>query len=146
MNRIEVQSIIKNVSAQNNTILLKFSLDEIHTILKWEHSKEFEYNHQMYDIVKTYTFSDSIYYECMPDIKETNIKKISSDVRYGLLGTERKKNETKELTEHFFSTLFFQVISENVFFETITEYTFFSDFYYLPDFNASPPFPPPEFV
>lgn len=39
--------------------------------LKWEHSKEFEYQHKMFDIVKADTIGNMVYYVCFPDKQET---------------------------------------------------------------------------
>ena len=36
---------------QNELVLLKFSKEEAEKQLRWEHSKEFEYEGQMYDVV-----------------------------------------------------------------------------------------------
>ncbi|MEZ4929349.1 MAG: hypothetical protein R2777_04990 [Chitinophagales bacterium] len=39
--------------------------------LEWEHSREFEYNHKMYDIVKADTVGNLVTYICFPDKQET---------------------------------------------------------------------------
>ena len=55
---------------QNELVLLKFSKEEAETKLRWEHSKEFEYDGQMYDIVSKEIKGDSIYYRCWWDYEE----------------------------------------------------------------------------
>lgn len=56
-------------------VLLKFSKKEIPTKLRWEHSKEFEYDGQMYDIVDVKVKGDSIFYRCWWDHEETALNK-----------------------------------------------------------------------
>ena len=56
---------------KNELILLRLSEIESQTKLNWKHSKEFEFNQQMYDIVETEVKGDTIYYWCMRDTKET---------------------------------------------------------------------------
>lgn len=60
---------------QEELILLKFSKKEAETKLRWEHSKEFEYNDQMYDIVSSEIKGDSIFYRCWLDYEETDLNK-----------------------------------------------------------------------
>ncbi len=55
-------------------VRLKFSKTEITTKLNWKHSKEFEFNNQMYDVVDKVVTRDSIRYWCWWDFKETEIK------------------------------------------------------------------------
>lgn len=60
---------------QEELVLLKFSKKEAETKLRWEHSKEFEYNGQMYDIVSSEIKGDSIFYRCWWDYEETHLNK-----------------------------------------------------------------------
>src|SRR5690606_39601506 len=45
---------------EEELVLLKFTKEETQTKLRWEHSKEFEYDGQMYDIVSKEVKGDSI--------------------------------------------------------------------------------------
>ncbi len=56
-------------------VLLKFTKEETETKLRWEHSKEFEYNGQMYDIVSKEIKGDSIFFHCWWDYVETDLNK-----------------------------------------------------------------------
>jgi len=53
---------------------LTFAKKDIKTILRWEHSREFEYRNEMYDIVSSSDSEDSIIYICYRDIEEIKIK------------------------------------------------------------------------
>ena len=54
---------------------LKFAQRDIHSgkLLRWEHSREFEYQRQMYDIVAQFVEGDSIRYVCYWDKLETKL-------------------------------------------------------------------------
>lgn len=52
---------------------LEFSKEETKTVLKWKHSKEFEFSGIMYDIVRSYESADSVHYYCWADTDETLI-------------------------------------------------------------------------
>lgn len=54
-------------------VLLRFTLVESETNLRWEHSGEFEFHDEMYDVVVSETRGDSIFYWCWWDRKETKL-------------------------------------------------------------------------
>lgn len=56
-------------------VLLKFTFNETQSLLKWEHSKEFEFNGIMYDIIRSESKNDSIFYWCWEDREETELNK-----------------------------------------------------------------------
>lgn len=60
---------------KDELVLLIFSKEEAQTRLRWEHSREFEYNDKMYDIVKTKTVGETVYYWCWYDHKETMLNR-----------------------------------------------------------------------
>lgn len=53
---------------------LKFSKADARALLEWEHSREFEYLGQMYDVVSITEEADSIRYLCYRDHAESRIK------------------------------------------------------------------------
>lgn len=52
-----------------------FSKTQIETELRWEHSREFEYKGEMYDVVETQIIGDSIRYVCWLDRAETALNR-----------------------------------------------------------------------
>jgi len=60
---------------KDELVLLRFSKQDAETKLHWEHSKEFEYNGEMYDVVTSETCGDSVYYRCWWDHEETRLNK-----------------------------------------------------------------------
>lgn len=57
--------------ADDELVLLRFSRSETETQLRWEHSREFEFDGEMYDIVRTVETADSVAYWCWHDHEET---------------------------------------------------------------------------
>ncbi len=131
---------------KNELVLLKFTKDESRKKLRWEHSKEFEYNLLMYDVVKTQTIGDSIYYLCWPDIKETQLENKFSGLVNEALGSTPFQTETQEHFISYFQTLYcmhnvpwqLSAIETGNNKPPVTKFNFFSSFLF-------PPFtPPPE--
>jgi hypothetical protein len=52
---------------------LRFAKEEAETLLRWEHSGEFEYKGQMYDVVQAWAVGDTLYYRCYRDREETKL-------------------------------------------------------------------------
>lgn len=52
-------------------MVLRFSLADASRMLQWEHELEFEFNGNMYDVIKKTQTNDSVSYLCWPDHKET---------------------------------------------------------------------------
>ncbi len=52
--RGEVRRHIISGADKNGLVVLEFSKMETESLLRWEHSREFEYNGQMYDIVESW--------------------------------------------------------------------------------------------
>jgi hypothetical protein len=83
-------------------VLLKFSKEETQTKLRWEHSKEFEYNGQMYDVVSKEIKGDSIFYRCWWDHAETALnKKLQKLVAKAFNNDENKQRNQKQLNVFF---------------------------------------------
>ena len=125
-------------------VLLKFTEEESQTKLRWEHSKEFEYNGQMYDIVDKEIRGDTIYYWCWWDHEETELnKKLDNLVAYAL-GHDAQRKDSQKRVEDFYKTLYFSSNSNWALFliqsgQTRTIYKFNYQTISFP-----PPVPPPE--
>jgi len=129
-------------------VLLKFSKEETETKLRWEHSKEFEYDGQMYDVVSKEIKGDSIYYRCWWDHEETALnKKLQKLVANTFKNNKDKQKNQKELN-HYLQSLFCSQILEwqtkqfdtapSIFQNTLQKISFHSR-------RLSPPTPPPKF-
>lgn len=129
---------------KNELVLLKFTAQESQTKLHWEHSKEFEYNDQMYDIVDTQIKGDTTYYWCWWDNEETKLNKQLDELLAYVLGNDPQNKDTqKQLSDFFESLYYFQVIpTPQVFSQHIKENSHYS--FSCITFSSSPPVPPPE--
>lgn len=84
-------------------VLLTFTEKDSKSLLKWKHSKEFEYKNRMYDVVYQEVKGDIIYYWCWDDDDETLINSNLDN----LLQNDAKAKDNKERIVHFFKSLFF---------------------------------------
>ncbi len=71
----EIKERIISGIDKNDLVFLKLSKKESESELLWEHSGEFEYNGEMYDIVHAEETGDTFFYWCWWDHKETKLNK-----------------------------------------------------------------------
>lgn len=90
------QMMIRGINP-GKLILLRFSHEDTSRQLRWEHAQEFEYNGNMYDIVKTTQTADSVNYLCWPDHRETALNKELNRLVDIAMGddTENKQNNKR---------------------------------------------------
>lgn len=89
-------------------VLLKFSNREIETKLNWKHSKEFEFNNQMYDIVDKKITKDSIQYWCWWDFEETKLNQQLSKLLVTVFQKDIPSKEKQAQIVDFYKSLYFQ--------------------------------------
>ncbi|MFZ6051543.1 hypothetical protein [Halocola ammonii] len=77
---------------------LSFQSDEIDSLVNWKHSKEFEYEGEMFDIVQTEITGDSTHFWCWWDKEETLLNKRIDKLAYVALSGDEK---THKQQEHF---------------------------------------------
>jgi hypothetical protein len=92
---------------KNELVILKFSHSEIKK-LNWKHSKEFEFNHQMYDIVSKSSTKDSITYWCWWDIEETKLNQQLQQLLVTSFHTDFPIKNKQNLVVEFYKSFFFQ--------------------------------------
>ena len=133
---------------QNELVLLKFSKEEAKKQLRWEHSKEFEYEGQMYDVVSNEIKGDTIYYRCWWDHEETALNKKLQQLVAQTFDKDKDKQRTQNqltiyLQSFFCSTLFEwqATVPEYLveIYQTIVDADNFSTI------RLSPPTPPPQY-
>lgn len=130
---------------KSELILIQLSKAEAKEKLYWEHSKEFEFEGEMYDVVEFEETTDSVKYWCWWDHEETKLNQNLADVVNNLLGNHPDKKEKEQKLISFYQSLF----SEKVFAwhalhftrisNPLTEYGFI-----LNVFINSIPTPPPR--
>ncbi len=92
------QNLIKRID-RNELIHLKFATSEISEKLKWEHSKEFEYAGEMYDVVERVEAGDTVHFWCWWDNEETKLNKQLTELTQFEFG---KTDHTGQKLKHHF--------------------------------------------
>lgn len=135
---------------KSNLVLLKFTKETAQTALHWEHSAEFEYEEQMYDIVESWTQGDSVFYWCWPDHAETAInehldKLIEQVMLVNLTHEQDQRQKNQKQTIDFLKTFYHdqQRVSHYLSYQHALKPGIQSLKPYL-NFDFPPPSPPPE--
>ncbi|MFO7852577.1 MAG: hypothetical protein ACQERS_04840 [Bacteroidota bacterium] len=139
--RKQVNEHIKKGIDRDELVLLKFTKEETQEKLRWEHPREFEYKHQMYDIVESKTVGDSVYYWCWWDIAETLVKKRISDLGKFAMDTEAQKEKKRDYVNPWFKVNY---IKESFKWTARAEESSESKFVIYINLYHSPDFPPPS--
>jgi hypothetical protein len=69
----EARRHLISAADKNGLVVLEFSKMETESLLRWEHSREFEYDGQMYDVVESWAVGDTVHYRCWWDRAETRL-------------------------------------------------------------------------
>jgi len=130
-------------------VLLKFTSLESRTKLRWEHSKEFEFRGQMYDVVSSETKGDSIFYRCWWDHKETQLNQRLKILVAKALDQDENNGEALMNLHFYLGTFFYSKPIDLQFlsFQKISEV--YEDEIHSGSFNSrliSPPKPPPKMI
>lgn len=127
-------------------VLLKFTKKEGQEKLKWKHSKEFEYNGQMYDIVETEIHGNTTYYWCWWDYKETALNKKLTTLLANFLDHNQQSKNTKIRFSNFYQSLFYSKSKpwEALQIKLISEKKYIYNFNYT-SLHFPPPSPPPNY-
>ncbi|PVW17150.1 hypothetical protein [Marixanthomonas spongiae] len=124
-------------------VLLKFSKAEIDEKLRWEHSKEFEYKGQMYDVVETKKTIDSISYWCWWDYEETKLNRKLNKILLGVLDDDSQTKEQHKRLTKFYRSLFFNERPTIHFYTSEIENIQEIGFFYSIDYQSIS-LPPPD--
>lgn len=126
-------------------VLLKLTEAEKLAELSWEETQEFEYQGEMYDVVKTNTVGDTTYYWVWRDYEETVLNKQLEKLASFALDHNPIDAEDKERWSKFLETRYLPGAKEKwvaIFRELKHQYYFKQLFFRL--VFLSPPIPPPK--
>ncbi|HEY1046941.1 MAG TPA: hypothetical protein VGF79_10920, partial [Bacteroidia bacterium] len=114
--------------------------------LEWEHSKEFEYKGEFYDVVKSETNGDTTYYWCWWDYEETQLNRKCMELVTISLGNNPQKQKNQLRLFNFFESLYCSEYSESdlMLFDIDQNIGHPSNSNFYKSLLHSPPFPPPE--
>lgn len=110
--KIEVKNKISSGISRDKLVLLKFSVEESKKKLNWKHSREFEYNHNMYDVVEKKTIGDTVYYWCYYDHEEAELNR-----KIEKLIDRASNRSTKLITDLYYLMYFFKSLYCPLFFD-----------------------------
>lgn len=128
---------------RNELIILRFTKYDARIKLNWEESKEFEYKGEMYDVVESEEFNDTIIFWCWWDHAETRLNKQLNDLtdkatEKNPLNQENNKRITQFLTALYSQNAFdFKTYNEKQIFTNLTNTSFYQSL------STPPPIPPP---
>jgi hypothetical protein len=146
MVRKEVEKHIVAGVDKHDVVVLQFTKAETQTKLRWEHAREFEYNHQMYDVIETRTVGDRIYYRCLWDKEETRLNRRLEELAARSLGNGPKIREKQQRMLSAHRSLY-RVAAYYRFLSTpelmVERLSLISNRYY--SLAVQPPTPPPRF-
>lgn len=103
---IELQLLTSN--QEIHKVALTFSHADADRLLEWEHEREFEYQGEMYDVIKQQSSRDSITYLCIWDHAETKIKKQLNLLVMGVLQQDPLHQQQHSTLQQWLSELFFE--------------------------------------
>lgn len=87
-------------------VLLAFTETDSKRCLRWEHSREFEYNGQMYDVAESWKEGDTLFYRCWWDHAETKLNRGLADILGRLLRSDPARQERQQKLDNFSKSLF----------------------------------------
>jgi hypothetical protein len=141
----EVKNHLIHSVSKNELVLLKFSPQEHQTELNWEHSMEFEYNGEMYDVVQKFFLGDTIAYYCWWDNEETRLNQELSGIVNLLFGKHPKGQKNHQLLYDFLRSLYFGEESDPRFIVSVVfDKLKIIDSTGFPESESEPPAPPPD--
>lgn len=100
------QQLLHSLPKESLTLLI-FTKQEAHTQLHWEDKNEFEYQHQMYDVVNTEIHGNTTWYWCWNDRKETHIQQQLAQLIAKATDQHIPYKETQKQLLHFLSELYY---------------------------------------
>lgn len=128
----------------DDLLLLKFHEKDVQKQLHWEHSREFEYEWKMYDVVRQKKQGDTLYLWCFEDHQETSLKqKIRHLVNTSLANNIPHQSQQQSLLK-WLDSLFFDTAPDILSFNKIIWQKKPLDYLYNLYYSiAFPPLSPP---
>jgi hypothetical protein len=108
--RKEVKEMIVAGLEKEELVLLSFTYEETETVLNWHHSREFEYQGEMYDIVEAEYREDGVTFRCWHDKKESVIHRKMDNLVAQILASDPQKKENQQRLNNYLKV---QYLSSN---------------------------------
>ena len=104
--RKEVKHMLMEHVDRAELVRLSFSHEQVSQALRWKHSKEFEYDGVMYDIVSQAQQGDSMTYWCWKDDKETKLERQLDQLTEAMLNNSPDRQKQQDGWQHFLKNLY----------------------------------------
>ena len=104
--RKEVKHQLLAQTDRSELVLLKFHPNEMDDKLEWEHSREFEFDDEMYDVVEQEVHGDTTYFYCWWDHEETTLNRQLNELLTLALGQNEDHHQNKQQLQQFFLSLY----------------------------------------
>ncbi|MEX0813923.1 MAG: hypothetical protein WD048_17015 [Chitinophagales bacterium] len=130
---------------KSELVYFKFSKADSANVLNWKHSREFEYNGQMYDIVERENRGDSLFYWCWWDHEETKLNKALTQLIQKEYDDNPQRNEKRERLMDIYKQFrvnSFEFAFNNLFSEILSSEGIYS--FSIKTFYSQPISPPPQ--
>ncbi len=130
---------------KSELVLLKFAQAETQTKLRWEHSREFEFEHQMYDIVESEMVGDSIHYWCWWDHEETALNQLLKELATQTFNQHPQNKKQQEKLINYLKSLYciHHLEADSIVYFSPQPKPFADTIEYT-SLSTSPPTPPPR--
>lgn len=140
-----VKRKLKDSLNKDQLVRLAFTPKQADAELYWEHSKEFEYRGEMYDVVEQETIGDSTIYWCWWDNEETEFNRQLAELVEDALDTNPDHSKQKKKLFNFLKALYHSQ-EQNTTLYSFLEATLHSNIYFVNYHNIrnNPPTPPPQ--
>lgn len=125
-------------------VLLKFTASEVESQVKWEHSKEFEFKGEMFDVVEKRIKGDTIYYWCWSDREETKLNRQLDELVSCALGLCPERQEIQKQTIDFYKQLFHELHQDQFADNVVMKSDEFNCIDDLKQVYLTPSLPPPR--
>lgn len=97
---------------KSDLVLLSFTQSQANSELEWEHSREFEYRGEMYDVVDSKISGDSIHYWCWWDNEETKLNRNLQSLVSIALGFDPENQDKKSQLINFLKLDYYHPVME----------------------------------
>jgi hypothetical protein len=105
MVRKEVKHMMVKGVDKEDLVTFTFSKSQVENELRWKHSKEFEYQGNMYDIVTFEKIGGNYVYMCWLDKKDTKLNRQLSKLFSLKWNSEKGKYHERSGLDHFVDSL-----------------------------------------
>ncbi|MDX2067486.1 MAG: hypothetical protein SFV55_03610 [Haliscomenobacter sp.] len=102
----EVKQAMKAGMSKERLVRLAFAQDQMDTLLRWEHAREFEFQDQMYDVLEQKIQGDSIVYWCWWDQEETFLNRYLDDLTKKAFAGDPQQQKAQDQLLQFYKSIY----------------------------------------